>query len=421
MLDLNYILEHKAEMVENAKNRGLKVSFDLISELAGKRRELIMEIDDSRRRQKEISENIPKSENRGELIKEAKELKEEIDRLEKDLEKVAPKLKTELLKVPNITHPDSPIGKSEADNKVVEEIGKKPNFKFKPKGFDELMNNLDLIDFERGAKVVGQKFYYLKGDGALLEFALINYALEMLVKEGFTPYITPDLAKDSIIEGAGFVPRGPEAQIYYIDGMGLGLIATAEINLVGLHSDEVLEEKELPKKIAGFSHCFRREAGTYGQESKGIYRVHQFYKVEMFIYSKPEESDQMHQLVLELEKKIFTGLKIPFRVLDCCTVELALPAYRKYDLEAWLPAQNKWGEITSTTNATDFQARRVSTKYKKADGKTEFVHMVNGTAIAVSRALVAIMENYQKEDGSVEIPKVLQKWLPKKVISPVES
>lgn len=419
MLDLNYILEHKAEMVENAKNRGLKVNIDLIAELAGKRKDLIVEIDDNRRRQKEISNHIPKVENKKELIKEAKKLKEATDRLEKDLEKIAPNLKEELLKVPNITHPDAPIGLSEADNKVIEEIGEKPNFKFKPRGFDQLMNDLSLIDFERGAKVAGQKFYYLKNEGAMLELALINYAFDILLKEGFIPYITPDLANDKIIEGAGFTPRGPEAQIYYIENMPLGLIATAEINLVGLHSDEVLDEKDLPKKVAGFSHCFRREAGTYGQESKGLYRVHQFSKVEMFIYSKPEESDAMHKKVLEIEKKIFKGLGIPFRVVDCCTAELAGPAYRKFDLEAWLPAQEKWGEITSTTNATDFQARRVGTKYKKANGKTEYVHMINGTAIAVSRALVAIVENYQNADGSVEIPKVLQKWLPKKVIRSV--
>ncbi|MDD3774306.1 MAG: serine--tRNA ligase, partial [Patescibacteria group bacterium] len=412
----NYILENPKEMKENAKNRGIKVNFDKISTLANQRKELIIKIDDNRRRQKEISEAISKANNRDELIKEAKVLKEETDCLEKALEEVAPKLKDELLKVPNITHPEAPIGKGEEDNKVIEEIGKKPEFPFEPKGFDQLMSDLDLIDFERGAKVAGQKFYYLKGDGALLEFALINYALDLLVKEGFTPYITPDLASGKIIEGAGFAPRGPEAQIYYIDGMDLGLIATAEINLVGLHSDEVLDEKELPKKIAGFSHCFRREAGTYGKQSKGIYRVHQFSKVEMFIYSKPEESDKMHQKVLEIEKNIFKGLGIPFRVVDCCTVELAGPAYRKFDLEAWLPAQEKWGEITSTTNATDFQARRVSTKYKNSEGKTEFVHMINGTAIAVSRAMVAIMENYQKEDGSVEVPKVLQKWLNKKVV-----
>jgi len=416
MLDLNYILANQKEIAENAENRGLKINLEKIVDLAAKRKDLIVEIDDNRRRQKEISENIAKAENRDELIKEATELKENIDRLEKDLEKIAPALRVELLKVPNITHPDAPVGRSEADNKVVEEIGDKPKLAFKPKSFDKLMEDLDLIDFERGAKVAGQKFYYLKGDGALLEFALINYALEILLKEGFTPYITPDLAQEKIIEGAGFSPRGPEAQIYFIDGMPLGLIATAEINLVGLHSNEILSESDLPKKVAGFSHCFRREAGTYGQESKGIYRVHQFSKVEMFIYSKPQESDKMHKLILEIEKEIFKGLGIPFRVVDCCTVELAGPAYRKFDLEAWLPAEKKWGEVTSTTNATDFQARRVSTKYKKSDGKTEYVHMINGTAIAVSRALVAIMENYQKEDGSVEIPKVLQKYLPVKVI-----
>jgi len=416
MLDLNYILEHKQETAENAQNRGIKINLEKIENLALERKTLISEIDENRRRQKEISTLIVEAENKQDLISEAKDLKNQIAILEKKLAALEPELKAELLSVPNITHPDAPIGKSEEDNKVLEEIGQKPNFDFKPKNYSDLMEDLGLIDFERGAKVAGQKFYYLVGDGAMLEFALINYAMEVLQKEGFTPYITPDLAQDKIIEGAGFAPRGPEAQIYYIEGMPLGLIATAEINLVGLHADEILKSDDLPKKLAGFSHCFRREAGTYGKQSKGIYRVHQFSKVEMFIYAKPGDSDKWHKKVLEIEKKIFQGLGVPFRVVDCCTVELALPAYRKFDLEAWLPSEQKWGEITSTTNATDFQARRVNAKYRTKDGKTEFVHMVNGTAIAVSRALVAIMENYQKSDGSVEVPKVLQKWLPKKVI-----
>jgi seryl-tRNA synthetase len=295
-------------------------------------------------------------------------------------------------------------------------MGQKPNFKFRPKDHLEIAEKLDLIDFERGAKVAGQKFYYLKNEAVLLEFALINYAFDILTKKGFIPYLTPDLVKDEIIEGAGFTPRGPEAQIYYIEDLNLGLIATAEIALAGLYSEEILREENLPRKLAGFSHCFRREAGTYGQASKGLYRVHQFSKVEIFIYCLPEDSDKMHQEILKIEEEIFSSLKIPYRVVDCCTAELGGPAYRKFDLEAWFPGENRWGEITSTSNCTDFQARRLGIKVKRKNGKTQFVHMLNGTAVAISRALIAILENYQRKDGSVEVPKVLQKWVGKKVI-----
>jgi len=424
MLDLNYILENKKEVAENAKNRQIKIDLDLIEELAQKRKELIKEIEETRRRQNEISDLVVSSDKKDELMAEAKDLKQNIDNQEKELEKIAPELNLELAKIPNLTHPDSPVGKTEDDNKILKAEGSKPNFKFKPKDHLELTQKLDLIDFERGAKVAGQKFYYLKNEAVQLEFALINYALGILLKHGFTPYITPDLAQDEIIEGAGFTPRGPEAQIYYIEDSNLGLIATAEIALAGLHSQEIIPEGDLPKKLAGFSHCFRREAGTYGQASKGLYRVHQFSKVEMFVYSLPEDSDRMLKIILNVEEKIFKGLGIPYRVMDCCTAELGGPAYRKFDLEAWFPGEGRFGEITSASNCTDYQARRLGIKVKRnspaGGGKTEYLHMLNGTAIAISRALIAILENYQKEDGSVAIPKILHKWLSFKEIHPVK-
>jgi len=416
MLDINFILENKEKIKENAKNRLIKIDLDLIEKLNLKRKEIARSLDEKRRRQNQISKLIVKAQNKEDLIKEAKKLKSEIENLSKELSKIEPLLGKELLKIPNLTHPDAPVGKSEEDNKILKVVGQKPNFKFRPKDHLEIAEKLDLIDFERGAKVAGQKFYYLKNEAVILEFALINYAFEVLLKKGFTPYLTPDLVREEVIEGAGFTPRGPEAQIYYIEDLNLGLIATAEIALAGLYSEEILREENLPKKLAGFSHCFRREAGTYGQASKGLYRVHQFSKVEIFIYCLPEDSDRMHQEILKIEEDIFSGLKIPYRVVDCCTAELGGPAYRKFDLEAWFPGENRWGEITSTSNCTDFQARRLGIRVKRKNGKTQFVHMLNGTAIAISRALIAILENYQKEDGSVEVPKVLQKWVGKKVI-----
>ena len=235
------------------------------------------------------------------------------------------------------------------------------------------------------------------------------YALNILRKHGFTPFITPDVAKAEILQGIGFNPRGNESNVYCIEEEGTCLVATAEITLGGYHSGEILDKAKLPLKYCGLSHCFRREAGAAGQFSKGLYRVHQFTKLEMFVYCTPEESDALHEQLRQIEEEIFTGLKIPFRVVDTCTGDLGAPAYRKWDLEAWMPGRNggDWGEVTSTSNCTDFQARRLNVRFKDDDGKNKYVHMLNGTAVAVSRVLVAILENYQNADGSITVPEVL--------------
>ena len=276
-----------------------------------------------------------------------------------------------------------------------------------------LLKDRELIDFDTATKVTGPKFYYLKNEGALLELALTRYAIDILTAKGFTPVITPDLAKEEILEGIGFNPRGNESNIYTLEETGTCLVGTAEITLGGSLADTVLEEEKLPLMMAGLSHCFRREAGAAGQYSKGLYRVHQFTKVEMFIFCKPEESDRFHRMLLETEKEIFSGLDIPFRVVDTCTGDLGAPAYRKFDLEAWMPGRGDngdFGEITSTSNCTDYQSRRLNIKYKTADGKKEYVHMLNGTAIAMSRAIIAIMENFQQADGSILIPEKLRPY-----------
>ena len=242
-----------------------------------------------------------------------------------------------------------------------------------------------------------------------LEQALVLYGLNILRKHGFTPFITPDVAKEEILRGIGFNPRGSESNVYTIEDEGTCLVATAEITLGGYHADEILEKAKLPLMYCGLSHCFRREAGAAGQFSKGLYRVHQFTKLEMFVYCTPEESDAIHEKLRLIEEEIFTGLGIAFRVVDTCTGDLGAPAYRKWDLEAWMPGRNggEWGEVTSTSNCTDYQARRLNVRFKDDDGKNKYVHMLNGTAIAVSRALVAIIENYQQKDGSIKIPEVL--------------
>ncbi|MDP1710740.1 MAG: serine--tRNA ligase, partial [candidate division WWE3 bacterium] len=343
------------------------------------------------------------------------DIKSELKNLEPQLKNIEEQLEKLLWQIPNLIHPKVPRGFEEKNNKIIKS-DKPVKFPFKSLDHEQLAQKLDLIDFEAGSQVAGSKFYYLKNEAVLLEFALIKYAFDILLKEGFTPLITPDLAKSRIIDGVGFVPRGPESNIYSLEGEDLGLIGTAEITLGGYHAGQILEEKDFPLKYAGFSHCFRREAGSYGQYSKGLYRVHQFSKVEMFLFCRPRESDKLHEYLLSLEEKIFRGLEIPYRVVDIRAGDLGAAAYRKFDLEAWMPGRGEWGEITSTSNTTDYQARRLNIKYRQADGTTEFVHTLNGTAIATSRALIAILENYQKEDGSVGVPKVLAPYVGKKII-----
>ncbi|MFO0800645.1 MAG: serine--tRNA ligase [Gemmataceae bacterium] len=349
--------------------------------------------------------------------------KEEIANIEAQLKVVEDDLKANLLQLPNMTHPAAPVGTDSAANVVVAEFGTKPTFDFKPKDHVELCESLDLADFEAGTRVAGQKFYFLKNEAALLEIALVQYALQACVKAGFTPVITPDLARVEVLEGIGFQPRdsAETRQVYTVADTDLCLIATAEITLGGMHKDRIFDENELPKRYVGLSHCFRTEAGAAGRDTRGLYRVHQFTKVEMFAFCTPENSDAIHEEIRALEEQIFTGLGLHFHVIDTCTGDLGGPAYRKYDLEAWMPgrgAGGDFGEITSTSNCTDFQARRLGIRYKGKGFKgTRFVHTLNGTAVACTRALVAILENYQQADGSVVIPEALRPWVGKDVIA----
>ena len=320
------------------------------------------------------------------------------------------------MQIPNLPLPQVPFGKNERDNVEVKKWGKPTEFNFQPKDHLELGKNLGILDFEAGAKVSGSQFYFLYGAGALLEIALVQYAMDLLYKEGFTPVITPDLAKSKFYLGTGYMPKGNEAQTYEIEGEDLGLIATAEVTLAGKHSDEIIPEQELPLKYIGYSHCFRKEAGAYGKYSKGLYRVHQFTKAEMFIYCKPEESEAMHEHILAMEEKIYQELGLPYRVLEMCTGDLGAMAARKFDIEAWMPTRGEYGEVTSTSNCTDYQARNLKIRLRRKDGKSEYVHMLNNTTIASPRALAAVLENFQTKEGSVKIPKVLRDYVGKKEI-----
>ena len=403
MLDINFIRQNPDKTKNGIKRKGADskivddfLAFDKIW------RELIKEFDNLRASQKKLGK---------ENIEEAKKIKQQIRSIEEELKQIETQREEALLQMPNLPFDDVPVGESEKENIILREVGKKPKLDFTPKDHLELAKDLDIIDFETAAKVSGSGFYYLKNGGVLLEMALMHFALDFLKEKGFSLWLTPDLAKKQFYTGTGYLPKGPEAQTYLIEKSELGLIATSEMTLAGIHSDEILKQADLPKYYAGYSHCFRQESGAYGKYSKGFYRVHQFSKVEMFVYAKPEESQNIHKKLLAIEEELWQKLGIPYRVLEMCTGDLGTQAARKFDLEAWMPGRDDWGEITSASNTTDYQARRLNIRFRKENGEIDFAHTLNGTAIAVSRAFVAILENYQQEDGSVLIPEVLQKYL----------
>ncbi|MEW5817430.1 MAG: serine--tRNA ligase, partial [Spirochaetota bacterium] len=387
MLELKFIKEHLEEVRKNIQDRKVDVDIEAVVRSYDKRNELITTIDSLRRKRNEnagkMKDKLSPSE-RSLLIEEGKRLKDTISTLENELAKMEKALSLEAAKIPNMSHPDTPVGKEEKDNKELKKVGNMPAFNFKPKDHVELSQALDIVDFDTATRVSGTKFYYLKNEAVLLELALIKYALDILKKNGFTLTITPDIAKEDIVSGLGFNPRGEESNIYSIENTDTCLVGTAEITLGGYFTDQILEKEMLPIKMAGLSHCFRKEAGAAGQYSKGLYRVHQFTKVEMFIFCHPNESEKMHLYLLAVEEEIFNGLDIPYRVVEACTGDLGGAAYRKFDLEAWMPGRGEngdWGEITSTSNCTDYQARRLGIRFKE-DKKTRFVHMLNGTALA---------------------------------------
>ena len=425
MLDYKFIKDNLEAVKKNIENRNMTADADKVVELYDKRTALVTKQQELQQKRNENAKAMKQKlddAKRQELIAAGKEIKDQIAVIDKEVAETEEALEEAARQIPNMVHPDAPVGKLDTENLEVKKVGTPRKFDFEPKDHVQIAEELDLLDFDRGTKVSGPKFYYLKNDAVFLEQALIQYALNTLRKHGFELFITPDVAREEVLKGIGFNPRGNESNVYAIEEEGTCLVATAEITLGGYHSGEILDKAKLPLLYGGLSHCFRREAGAAGQFSKGLYRVHQFDKVEMFVYSTPEQSDELHAKLREIEEEIFTGLGIPFHVVDTCTGDLGAPAYRKWDLEAWMPGRNggEYGEVTSTSNCTDYQARRLNIKYKDDDGKNKYVHTLNGTAIAVGRAMLAILENYQNADGSVTIPEVLvpycgfDKILPKK-------
>ncbi|MDR2133916.1 MAG: serine--tRNA ligase [Treponema sp.] len=412
MLDYRFIAENFEAVMANVADRFMKADVEAVVRLYNRRTELagrLQSLQQKRNANAAAMKSGLEQEQRNVLIGEGKKLKEEIASCEAELAETEKNLEAEALRIPNMAHPDAPVGKEDKDNLEVKRVGEPVKFDFEPADHVKLGQDLDIIDFDSATKVSGTKFYYLKNEGVFLELGLVRYALDILSRKGFTPFITPDVAREGILEGIGFNPRGEESNVYTLEGEDACLVGTAEITLGGYYSDTVLPGEKLPLKMAGLSHCFRREAGAAGQFSRGLYRVHQFTKLEMFVLCVPEESDGFHGELRSIEEEIFGGLNIPFRVVDTCTGDLGAPAYRKWDLEAWMPGRNggEWGEVTSTSNCTDYQARRLNIRFKDRDGKNRFVHMLNGTAIAVSRGIIAILDNVQQAVGSVRIPRAL--------------
>jgi seryl-tRNA synthetase len=426
MLDAGFICDNADAVKANCKNRGASdAAVDRVVAFETKRKELERKRGETAAKKNEISAQFKAAtaEQRVALKEQSAAIDKEVGVIDDELKILKGDLLANLVLIPNMTHPDAPIGGEDA-NKVVAQFGAPRVFDFTAKDHVELCEKLDLADFEAGTKVAGQKFYFLKNEGALLEIALVQYAMQHAVKAGYTPVITPDLARVEVLEGIGFMPRDSveTRQVYTVADTDLCLIATAEITLGGMHRDRVFDETELPKRYVGLSHCFRTEAGAAGRDTRGLYRVHQFTKVEMFAFCTPEQSEAIHLEIKALEEQIFNGLGLAFHVIDTATGDLGGPAYRKYDLEAWMPGRGEggaYGEVTSTSNCTDFQSRRLGIRYrpKNTRGKNPFVHTLNGTAVACTRALVAILENYQQADGSVVIPEVLRPWVGKDVIA----
>ncbi|HVW37451.1 MAG TPA: serine--tRNA ligase [Pirellulales bacterium] len=425
MLDRKFIVENADLVRQNCERRGARADVDKFVDLDAQRRDKQTEVDQLNQKANEVSKSIGKAKDAAEREarkNEGRQLREQTAAAQAELDAVLAEMDAIQRTIPNMSHPDAPLGADDQSNLEVRR-GKapQPKFDFKPLDHVELGEKLGLMDFEGGAKVAGHGFYFLKNDAVLLELALQRYAIDLLIAEGFTPTITPDLARNEILQGTGYIPRGPETQIYSIADSDLSLVATAEITLGGLLSDTILEAEQLPIKVCGISHCYRTEAGAHGRATRGLYRVHQFTKVEMFAFTLPEASDAMLNYFCELECRLFDGLGIPYRVVDTATGDLGGPAYRKFDLEAWMPGRGEageFGEVTSTSNCTDYQARRLGIRFRhKAEKGTTFVHTLNGTAVAISRAIIAILENYQQADGSVLVPPALRPFMGKERIA----
>ena len=408
MLDVKFIRENLDLVEKSTREKGYKIDIKEVLKIDDERKELLTEVEKLRQKRNEIASKMKGGKPAPELIEEGKAIKAELAKIESDLSEVEGRLNSVLKAVPNVIFDDVPLGGEECSVEV-KKWGKNHET-----GVDHLdyAVSRDWVDFERGAKVAGAKFYYLKGEMALLENALLQYGLSKVLEHGFTYMTVPDMVSSRVLEGCGFNPRSSEqSDEYFIEGEDLAMIATAEMPLTGYHMDEIIDEDKLPLFYAGYSACFRKEAGTYGKYTRGLFRVHQFNKLEMYAFCLPEQSKEIHEKILAIEEEIWQGLGIPYHVINIAAGDLGAPAAKKYDMEYWSPVNQKYQEITSCSNCTDFQARAVNCRVRRKDGTVEFVHTLNGTAIPLARALVVLLENYAAEGGKLKVPEVLRPYL----------
>lgn len=420
MLDIKFIKDNLDLIKEAARKKHSNFKVEELMEAEGDRVHLIKEVEEMRARQNSMNGKISGAvdmKTRNDLIFEMKDLKDELQKKEARLDEVMKKWRNFMLQVPNVPDMSVPDGSSDAENREIKTWGDIPNFTFTPKNHFELMKDLDLADLERGTKVAGFRGYFLKNEGMTLSFAIWQFCLNHLVKKGYKPLLVPSLIKKEVFFGSGYLPQGEE-DLYKTQDSDY-LSGTAEVGTMGLYMDEVVPKESLPLKFVSFSPCFRREAGSHGKDTKGIIRLHEFYKVEQVILCEAshEESVRLHEELRENAEEIMQALKIPYRVVINCGGDLGQGQVKKYDIEAWVPSENKYRETHSISYFHDFQTRRLNTKYKDDEGKLRFTHSLNGTALATPRALVAIIENFQNEDGSVNIPEVLRPYIGKDKIS----
>ncbi|CAI9116248.1 OLC1v1017344C1 [Oldenlandia corymbosa var. corymbosa] len=428
-IDFKWIRDNKEAVADNIANRNSNANLELVLELYDRLLDLQKEVERLRAERNAVANKMKgklEPSERQKLIEEGKNLKEALATLEEDLLTLTDELQQEAQCIPNMTHPDVPIGGEDAST-LRKMVGEPPKFNFPIKDHVQLGKDLDLFDFDAAAEVSGSKFYYLKNEAVMLEMGLINWAVGEVMKRGFTPLTTPEIVRSAVVEKCGFQPRGANTQVYSIEGSDQCLIGTAEIPVGGIHMDSILPESSLPLKYVAVSHCFRTEAGAAGTATRGLYRVHQFSKVEMFVLCRPEDSDAFHKELIEIEESLFSSLGLHFKTLDMASEDLGAPAYRKFDVEAWMPGLDRYGEISSASNCTDYQSRRLGIRFRpeslspspaspKKKGKgnsapTQFVHTLNATACAVPRMIICLLENYQQEDGTVVIPEVLKPFM----------
>lgn len=409
MLDIRYIREYADRVQESAKNKGYNdVSIARLLDTDEQRRQLQQQVDELRTQRNEIASQMKGGKPAPELVEKGRSLKGKLAELESELHDVDADFQAQMDAVPNVTLEDVPLG-GEEDSVEVKAWGDK-----RQSAGDhlEFATQRGWLDFERGAKVAGTKFYYIKGDLMLLENAIYQYALNLLISKGFTPMTVPHMVSGRVARGSGFAPKSDkESNEYFIDGEDVMLIGTAEAPLTGFHADEIIDEKNLPLLYAGYSPCYRKEAGAAGKFSRGLFRVHQFNKLEMYIFCTPEQSVQMHEKILSIEEEIWQNLGVPYHVVNIAAGDLGAPAAKKYDIEYWSPVDNQYRELTSCSNCTDFQARNLNIRVRRSDGSLQVLHTLNGTAVSLARSLVAIIENYQTDDGKLRVPEVLRPYL----------